>query len=414
MNVGGRRAHHGGARGLATRRVPRRRHRGRRPGARHGSEEFRAAAAEVLAAEDFDVVLLPRPLPTPTGGVRGTPTRRGSRRADHRIAQSAADRIQGVRPRRGHRSGPRPTARIEDAIANVERVGRAPVTPVDDALVTASLERVASLPFGDSRDIRIALTTAARRRWRDRGGRPARGGVHRHPHRGRAIRTRSRLSPPSRPEPRGTRRHGRTARARGVRRRRRRDRTRPRPRPLRGRVPGPDGWRMLTGTNRRAARRSDPRARLRGTHWSRRTIVSSTLLGRSPRPADFVPPAPSPGSSGSCAPARAGLRVRGGRRALRRPAGRARQGRHLRGRADRGPGRRPRGGRAHSRRCPRRPRRALRRPRHRPVSAPFDDLDEIGRAMARLREYHTGGARRNRRHGKGPRRGARSRSAPTR
>ncbi|NKR98900.1 phospho-sugar mutase [Rhodococcus hoagii] len=126
--------------------------------ARHGSEEFAAAAAEVLAAEDFDVVLLPRPLPTPLVAFA---VRRLGAAAGVQITAShnpPADNGYKVYVHGGAPLAAPADREIEDAIANVERVGRAPVTPVDDALVTAYLERVASLPFGDRRDIRIALT----------------------------------------------------------------------------------------------------------------------------------------------------------------------------------------------------------------------------------------------------------------
>ncbi len=126
--------------------------------ARHGSEEFARAAAEVLAADGFDVVLLPRPLPTPLvpfavrrlGAVAGVQIT-----ASH---NPPADNGYKVYVHGGAPLAAPADREIEDAIARVGQIRRSPVTPVDDALVTAYLDRVATLPFGARRDIRIALT----------------------------------------------------------------------------------------------------------------------------------------------------------------------------------------------------------------------------------------------------------------
>lgn len=126
--------------------------------ARHGSEEFAHAAAEVLAAEGFDVVLLPRPLPTPLVAFA---VRRLGAVAGVQITAShnpPADNGYKVYVRGGAPLAAPADREIEDAIARVDRVRRAPVRPGDDTLVDQYLARVATLPFGDRRDIRIALT----------------------------------------------------------------------------------------------------------------------------------------------------------------------------------------------------------------------------------------------------------------
>lgn len=126
--------------------------------ARHGSEEFARAAAEVLAAEGFDVVLLPRPLPTPLVAFA---VRRLGAVAGVQITAShnpPADNGYKVYVHGGAPLAAPADREIEDAIARVERIRRSPVTPVDDALVTAYLDRAATLPFGIRRDVRIALT----------------------------------------------------------------------------------------------------------------------------------------------------------------------------------------------------------------------------------------------------------------
>lgn len=126
--------------------------------ARHGSEDFAAAAAEVLAAEGFDVVLLPRPLPTPLVAFA---VRRLGAAAGVQITAShnpPADNGYKVYLRGGAPLAAPADREIEDAIARVGRIRRSPVDPADDAIVAAYLERVATLPFGQRRDVRIALT----------------------------------------------------------------------------------------------------------------------------------------------------------------------------------------------------------------------------------------------------------------
>ena len=126
--------------------------------ARTGSEKFATAAAEVLAAEGFDVVLLPRPLPTPLVAFA---VRRLGAVAGVQITAShnpAADNGYKVYVHGGAPLAAPADHEIEDAIARVGQVRRVPVTPLDDAIVSAYLDRVAALPFGDRRDVRIALT----------------------------------------------------------------------------------------------------------------------------------------------------------------------------------------------------------------------------------------------------------------
>ncbi|MDH6279375.1 phospho-sugar mutase [Prescottella agglutinans] len=126
--------------------------------ARHGSEEFALAAAEVLAADGFDVVLLPRPLPTPLVAFA---VRRLGAVAGVQITASHNPPADNGYKAYVHGGAPlaAPADReIEDAIARVGQIRRSPVAPADDALVTAYLDRVATLPYGSRRDVRIALT----------------------------------------------------------------------------------------------------------------------------------------------------------------------------------------------------------------------------------------------------------------
>ncbi|WP_408014566.1 phospho-sugar mutase [Rhodococcus xishaensis] len=126
--------------------------------ARHGSEEFARAAAEVLAADGFDVVLLPRPLPTPLVAFA---VRRLGAVAGVQITAShnpPADNGYKVYVHGGAPLAAPADREIEDAIARVGHPRRAPVTAADDTMETAYLERVAALPIGDRRAVRIALT----------------------------------------------------------------------------------------------------------------------------------------------------------------------------------------------------------------------------------------------------------------
>ncbi|AQA20627.1 phosphoglucomutase/phosphomannomutase, alpha/beta/alpha domain III family protein [Rhodococcus sp. MTM3W5.2] len=129
--------------------------------ARHGSREFAVATAEVLAAAGFDVVVLPRPLPTP---VLAFAVRRLRAAAGVQITAShnpATDNGYKVYTDGGAQLIAPADREIELAIAAVSpalAVPRAPATPTDDALLTEYLARVAALPRGSNRDLRIALT----------------------------------------------------------------------------------------------------------------------------------------------------------------------------------------------------------------------------------------------------------------
>ncbi|MFI6428789.1 phospho-sugar mutase [Rhodococcus oryzae] len=129
--------------------------------ARHGSREFATATAEVLAAAGFDVVVLPRPLPTP---VLAFAVRRLRAAAGVQITAShnpATDNGYKVYTDGGAQLIAPADREIEHAIAAVGpalAVPRAPATPTDDALLTEYLARVAALPHGSNRDLRIALT----------------------------------------------------------------------------------------------------------------------------------------------------------------------------------------------------------------------------------------------------------------
>lgn len=129
--------------------------------ARHGSQRFARAAAEVLAAAGFAVVALPRPLPTP---ILAFATRRLGAAAGVQITAShnpATDNGYKVYLTGGAQLVSPADREIETAIAGVgpaADVPRCPVEPADDTLVDDYLARVATLPRSTSRALRIALT----------------------------------------------------------------------------------------------------------------------------------------------------------------------------------------------------------------------------------------------------------------
>ncbi|MEV0945973.1 phospho-sugar mutase [Rhodococcus sp. NPDC049939] len=129
--------------------------------ARHGSEEFARSAAEVLAGAGFSVILLPRPLPTP---IVAFAVRRLGAVAGVQITAShnpAADNGYKVYLGGGAQLISPSDREIEESIDRVgpaDLVPRVPVTPASSELVELYVERVASLPRGHSRTLRIALT----------------------------------------------------------------------------------------------------------------------------------------------------------------------------------------------------------------------------------------------------------------
>ncbi|SEC02959.1 phospho-sugar mutase [Rhodococcus koreensis] len=129
--------------------------------ARHGSEKFAVAAAEVLAGAGFSVVLLPRPLPTP---IVAFAVRRLRAAAGVQITAShnpAADNGYKVYLDGGAQLISPSDREIEAAITRIGRadlVPRIPVTPASEELLDRYVDRVASLPRGGSRSVRIALT----------------------------------------------------------------------------------------------------------------------------------------------------------------------------------------------------------------------------------------------------------------
>lgn len=129
---------------------------------RHRSEQFAADAAGVFGAAGFDAVLLPRALPTP---VLVFATRRLGAAAGVQITAShnvAADNGYKVYTDGGLQIAPPADAAIEAAIATappanaVPRDG--PVRVADPELVEAYLRRVAGLPRGVARVLRVVAT----------------------------------------------------------------------------------------------------------------------------------------------------------------------------------------------------------------------------------------------------------------
>jgi phosphomannomutase len=128
--------------------------------ARHGSAEFAEAAASVLAAAGFVVRTMPGPLPTPVtafhvraldavAGIQITASHNPP--ADNGYKVYAADGAQIVPPDDGL---------IETAIRSAPPAISVPVSPgalpVED--VSAYVARVATLPHGAARDLRVVLT----------------------------------------------------------------------------------------------------------------------------------------------------------------------------------------------------------------------------------------------------------------
>jgi phosphomannomutase len=130
--------------------------------ARHGSEDFHADAADVLAAAGFDVQVLPEPLPTPVlafavrhlGAVAGVQIT-----ASH---NPPADNGYKLYDGTGGQIVPPTDREVEAAIEGVPAAVSVERTrtwrTIGPDLVEAYLDRAASLPRGTARDLRIALT----------------------------------------------------------------------------------------------------------------------------------------------------------------------------------------------------------------------------------------------------------------
>ncbi|WP_309112453.1 phospho-sugar mutase [Saccharothrix sp.] len=130
--------------------------------ARHGSEEFAEAAAGVLAGAGFTVRVLPGPLPTP---VLAFLVRKHGAVAGVQITAShnpPADNGYKLYLAGGGQIVPPADREIEAAIAAVPAAVSVPLSkdylPVSDADVDEYLERVASLPRGTARDVKVVLT----------------------------------------------------------------------------------------------------------------------------------------------------------------------------------------------------------------------------------------------------------------
>jgi phosphomannomutase len=130
--------------------------------ARHGSEDFAAATAGVLAGAGFTVRVLPEPLPTP---ILAFLVKRHDAVAGVQITAShnpPADNGYKLYLAGGGQIVPPEDRAIEAAIRGVPAAVSVPLSdaylPVSEAEVDEYLERVASLPRGVARDLRVALT----------------------------------------------------------------------------------------------------------------------------------------------------------------------------------------------------------------------------------------------------------------
>lgn len=130
--------------------------------ARHGSEEFATATAEVLTAAGFDVQVMPTPLPTPLlafavrklGAVAGIQLT-----ASH---NPPADNGYKVYDDTGTQLVSPADKRIESAIQAAPAARSVPRSPgarvLDGDVLEAYLDRVATLPRGSARELRIVAT----------------------------------------------------------------------------------------------------------------------------------------------------------------------------------------------------------------------------------------------------------------
>jgi phosphomannomutase len=130
--------------------------------ARHGSERFATAAAEVLYAAGFDARLLPGPLPTP---VLAFAVKHLGAAAGIQITAShnpPADNGYKLYDDSGAQIVPPSDGEIETAIAETPgavHVARTPGAPVvGDDLLGAYLDKVAELPRGSARELRVVAT----------------------------------------------------------------------------------------------------------------------------------------------------------------------------------------------------------------------------------------------------------------
>jgi phosphomannomutase len=130
--------------------------------ARHGSEEFHADASDVLAAAGFDVRVLPEPLPTPVlafavghlhavAGIQITASHNPPEDNGYKLYDGTGGQIVP------------PTDReVEAAIAGAPPAVSVPRTrtwaTIGPELVEAYLDRMAVLPRGAARNLRIVLT----------------------------------------------------------------------------------------------------------------------------------------------------------------------------------------------------------------------------------------------------------------
>ncbi|TNC20707.1 phospho-sugar mutase [Amycolatopsis alkalitolerans] len=130
--------------------------------ARYGSERFAIAAAEVLYAAGFDARLLPGPLPTPVlafavkqlkaaAGVQITASHNPPADNGYKLYDSSGSQV--VPPSDGE---------IEGAIASAPPAVAVPRTPgvpvLGEHIVDEYVSRVAAIPVGPSRSLRVAAT----------------------------------------------------------------------------------------------------------------------------------------------------------------------------------------------------------------------------------------------------------------